>query len=143
MNYPPEAILHLARLIKGNNEGGLWLQKNNYPELILLHLALKGDEDAMKELAKRKHAVLTAFAHAMYNDDAHAAKWLAENKKFEWAAVARIVNKKDRAAEAWLMKHKLIHFAGLAKVMREKEQETQDEDIAGMLRKFIRSFRKK
>mgnify|MGYP003332473868 CR=1 FL=1 len=50
INFPPEAILQLARLIKGNSEGGTWLQKNNFPELILLHLALKGDENAMKKI---------------------------------------------------------------------------------------------
>ena len=143
MNYSPEAILYLARFIKGNEEARVWLQKNNLPELILLCFAIQGNDEAIIELTRKKHIVLTAFAHAILNGDAHASNWLAQNKKFEWAAVVQIVNKKDKVAEAWLAKHKLIHFMGLAKVIREKEEETQDDTVFGMIKKYIRARRKK
>lgn len=152
MNYSPEAILQLARLIKGKEEARTWLQENNYPELILLNYALEGDtrieayahrrEEAIRELIRLKHPVLVAFAQAMAGDNV-AANWLGQNKKYEWAAVVSIVNKKDRGAEAWLARYKLIHFAGLAKVLREKEDETQEDDIFGLLKKFTRSIRRK
>jgi hypothetical protein len=146
MKYSPEAILQLSRLIKGNTEALTWLQKNNFPELILLHYTLEGDTciekyeyrryEALKELIRLKQTVLVAFAKAMMGDN-HAANWLVENKKYEWAAIVSIVNKKDKGAEAWLVKHKLTHFAELAKTLREKEEEMQEDDIFGLLKKLI------
>lgn len=146
MNYSPEAILQLARLIKGNTEALAWLQKNNFPELILLRYALEGDtrietyahrrDEALRELIRLKHIVLVAFAKAMMGDN-NAANWLGQNKKYEWAAVVSIVNKKDKGAEEWLARHKLTHFAGLAKVLREKEEEMKEDDIFGLLKKLV------
>jgi hypothetical protein len=143
MNYTPETIRYFIQLMKGDDSARVWLQRNNFHELILLHFALEGKEEAMRELTKLKFVALVAFAHAIVNGDVHAANWLAENKKFEWAAVVRYVNKKDRNAEMWLLKHKLYHFAELARAIREKEEATQDDDILGLFRKFIQSFRKK
>src|ERR1051326_7426286 len=119
MSYSPEAILQLARLIKGNEEARTWLQRNGYSELILLHYALEGDtrieafehrrQEAVKELIRLKQPTLVAFAQAMLGDN-QAANWLGQNKKYEWAAVVSIVNKKDKGAELWLARHKLLYL---------------------------------
>lgn len=143
MNYTKEPIVHLTALIKGDDNARAWLQKNNFPELILFHFALNGREEAIRKLAEGKYVELTAFTHAVVNGDARAANWLAENNKFIWAAMASIINKKDKGAEAWLMRHNYPHFLELARTILQKEQDEQDEDILGMFRKFIRSVRKK
>lgn len=153
MNYPPEAIIQLSHLIKNDDSEALkWLQKNRFPELILLRYAIEGDtrvenfayrrNEALKELTRLKHLVLVAFAEAMAGN-ASAANWLGQNKKYEWAAIVSYVNKKDKGAEQWLMRHKLTHFMSLAKVLREKEEETEEDDIFGLLRKFMKTIQKK
>lgn len=152
MNYPPEAIIQLSRFIENDDGEALaWLQKNHFPELILLRYALEGDtrvetfayrrNEALKELTRLKHIVLVAFAEAMAGD-ASAANWLGQNKKYEWAAIVSFVNKKDKGAEQWLIKHNLTHFTLLAKVLREKEEETEEDDILGILKKLIYLFKK-
>ena len=80
MNYNKEEINHLIAFIKGNDESRAWLQKNNFPELILLHYAINGNEQALKELANKKHIELTAFAHAVLGD-IRASNWLTKNNK--------------------------------------------------------------
>lgn len=139
--YSKDAILHLASLIKGSDEARIWLQKNNFPELILLSYAIDGNDEALRELARKKHVELTAFAHAVL-DDKRAFNWLAVNKKFIWAATVRVTYK-DINAEAWLLKHNLPHFAELGKAIRKREEETQADDVFGLIRKFIHSFRNK
>lgn len=49
MTYSSETIKHLTKLIQGNEESRLWLQKNNFHELILLHYYLNGYEDSLKK----------------------------------------------------------------------------------------------
>jgi hypothetical protein len=138
MNYSKETIAHLTKLIQtGDETSRLWLQKNNFPELILLHFALDGNENAFHELKNKKFAELTAFALVVLQDDKQAYKWLAENKHFLWAATARVTYK-DKSAEAWLMASKLPHYVDLAKAILKNEENQQADDVLGLFRKFIR-----
>ena len=65
MNYDKDAILHLSALIKGNDEARLWLIKNNYPELVLLHYFINGRDDALKNLNEKNHFEVSAFAESV------------------------------------------------------------------------------
>jgi hypothetical protein len=140
--YNAETIKHLTALIKGDDSSRAWLQKNNFPELILLHFALEGNEKAFHELKNKKHAELTAFSLVVLQDDKQAYNWLALNKHFLWAATARVTYK-DKNAEAWLMRNHLPHYAELAKAILKNEESQQADDIFGLFRKFIGALRKK
>lgn len=139
MDYSKETIQHLTALIKGDDSAREWLQQNNFPELILLHYALGDNEEALRELTKKKEIELVAFVHAV-QDDKRAFNWLAENKKFTWAATVRVTYK-DNNAEAWLMRNHLSHFAELGRAIRKNEEEGQADDIFGLFKKFIRVFK--
>jgi hypothetical protein len=139
--YNAEAIKHLTKLIQGDEASRLWLQKNNFPEFILLHFALDGNEKAFHTLKEKKHTVLTAFVLAVL-DDKRAYNWLAENKHFTWAAAVKVTYK-DKTAEAWLMRNKLEHFAELAKAIRKNEEDVAADDIPGLLKKLIGVIKKK
>mgnify|MGYP001557905995 CR=1 FL=1 len=133
MSYSPGAIIHLANLIKGNDASRLWLIKNNYPELVLLHYSINGRDDAMKELIKKKHVAITAFAHSI-RGNARAFNWLAENKKFELAATIQVLYKK-RNAWLWLKNNKLDHYLILADAIRKRLDEEESGDIFSFIMK--------
>ena len=139
MTYSKEAIQHLTRLIKGENASREWLQKNNFPELILLHFALDGNDNAFHELKDRKYAELSAFALAIL-DDKRAFNWLAENKHFIWAATIRVTYR-DPQAETWLMRNNLPHYADLGRAIRENEENAAADDVFGLMKKFINIFK--
>lgn len=136
MNYTQEAIFHVTEFIKGNDAARAWLQKNHYPELILLQYALNGNDEALKELAYKKHIELTAFVHAV-QDDKRAFNWLAQNKKFIWAATVRVTYN-DKNAEVWLVRNQLPHYAELGKAIRKNEENESADDVFGLMKKFIR-----
>lgn len=138
MIYDKEAILHLTELIKGKDEARLWLIKNNYPELVLLHYSINGYDDALKKLIKNKHIEITAFAHAV-RGDAKAFNWLAENKKFELAAAIQIIYKK-KSAGMWLKKNKLDHYLILGETIRKRLEEEEKGDIFSF---FMNPFKRK
>lgn len=143
MVYSKEAIQHLTKLIQTGDEAArIWLQRNNFPEFILLHFALEGNENAFHELKNKKYAELTAFALVVLEDDKQAYNWLAQNKHFTWAATARVTYK-DQNAEAWLMRNHLSHHVELGKAILKNEENQQPDDVFGLFRKFIRIFRKK
>lgn len=139
MNYPKEAIQQLTSFIGGNDEGRAWLQKNNFPELILLHYSIEGNDQALQELTRKKHVELTAFVHAVL-DDKRAFNWLAENKKFILAATVRVTYN-DKNAEAWLMKNNLSHYVALGRAIKKNEANEAADDIFSLMRKFIHLFR--
>ena len=141
MNYPKEAIRQLTSFIGGNDEGRAWLQKNNFPELILLHYSIDGNDQALKELARKKHIDLIAFVHAI-QDDKQAFNWLAKNKKLVMAATVRVTYN-DKNAEAWLMRHDLSQYVELGRAIRKNEENESADDVFGLMRKFINWFRKK
>lgn len=136
MNYNKEVISRLTELIKGNDTARGWLQKNNFPELILLHYSFIGHDDALKKVSDKEHFDVVAFAHAVRGDK-KALKWLLENKKTEWAATANLINQ-DKKAEAWLRNYKLYHYIELAKAIKENTDIVEDDDI---FRTIARSFR--
>ena len=136
MNYAPEPILHLTALILGKDESRIWLKENNFPELILVHYAIDGRDEALAELTRRKDVDLTAFVHAV-QDDKRAYNYLAENKKFIWAATVRVTYK-DPNAEAWLLRNNLPHFVQLGRAIRKNEEDEAADDIFGLMRKIMR-----
>jgi len=140
MNYPKEAIQQLTSLIGGNDEGRAWLQKNNFPELILFHYAVDGNEQALLELTKKKYVDLIAFVHAI-QDDKLAFNWLAKNKKIVMAATTRVTYN-DKDAEAWLMRHNLPHYVELGRSIKKNEANEAADDVFGLMKKFINWFRK-
>ncbi len=137
--YIPEAIKHLTKLIQGDDSARVWLQQNNFPELILVHYAIDGNDEALRELTKQKQVDLVAFVHSI-QDDKRAFNWLAENKKFIWAATVRVAYK-DNNAEEWLMRNNLAHYLELGRAIRKKEEEEAPDDIFGLLKKLVRSFK--
>jgi len=139
MNYSREAIQHLTELIKGVDTARDWLQTNNFPELILVHYSLEGNETALRELTQKKYVDLVAFVHAV-QDDKRAYNWLAENKKFTWAATVRVTYK-DNNAEAWLMRNNLSWYADLGRAIRMNEENEQADDIFGLFRKIIQALK--
>ena len=54
--YSSESIRQLTKLILGEDSARAWLQKNNFPELILLHYSLEGNDVALRELTQKKHS---------------------------------------------------------------------------------------
>lgn len=134
--YNKEAIERLTLLVKGSDKGRAWLQQNNFPELILLHYAIDGNDEALKQLTKAKNIDLVAFTHAVL-DDKRAFNWLAENKKFVLAATVKVTYN-DKNAEAWLIKNDLSHFAELGKAIRENEQNQSADDIFGVMKNLFR-----
>ncbi len=140
MIYNKNEISHLTALIKGDESARTWLQENNFPELILAHYSLDGNDEALRELTKKKHVELTAFVHAV-QDDKRAFNWLAENKNFTWAATVRVTYN-DRNAEAWLLKNNLSHYVELGKAIRKNEENEAADDVFGLLRKFIAYLKK-
>ena len=138
MNYEKDAILNLVALIKGNDDARLWLVKNNFPELVLLHYSIAGKDDALKELIKKKYVDITAFAHSV-RGDSRAFNWLVENKKFIWAATIQVLYKKQ-AAILWLKKNKLDHYLLLAEAI----QKWLDEENSGDIFSFFKNpFKRK
>ena len=139
MEYNTETIRHLTKLILGDDASRIWLQKNNFPELIMLHFALKDNTKVLQELANKKHVELVFFAQAAL-DNKSAFNWLAKNKKFIWAATVRVVYK-DKGAEAWLLRNHLSHFAELGKAILKNKEEDDSSDILGIFKKIIKPFK--
>lgn len=137
--YNAEIITHLAKFIGGDDASREWLQKNNFPELILLAYAIDGNDPALIELTKQKHVDLVTFAHAVL-DDKRAFNWLAQNKKFLLAATVR-VSYGDKGAEAWLARNNYHHFIELGRAIKKNEEEQAPDDIFGLMKKFINIFR--
>ncbi|TAL62746.1 MAG: hypothetical protein EPN85_01915 [Bacteroidetes bacterium] len=137
--YNVETIKHLTKLIRGDDASRAWLQKNKFPELILLHYAIDGNDQALIELTRKKHVKLVAFVHAVL-DDKRAFNWLAESKNFIWAATVRVTYK-DSNAEAWLMRNNLSHYMELGRAIRKKEEDEAPDDVFGLMKKFINIFK--
>jgi hypothetical protein len=136
MTYEKDAILHLSELIKGNDESRLWLIKNNFPELVLLHYSINKRDDALKELMKKNYVEVTAFAQSI-RGNARAFNWLAENKKFILAATVQVIYKK-REAGIWLKKNKLDHYLILAETIRKRLDEEESGDVFSILNKIFK-----
>ena len=71
-----------------------------------------------------------------------ASNWLKHEKKYISAAVASIINKKDKSAEKWLLQHNFPYFLNLAKAIQKKIYDEQDDDIFGIITKFVKSLKK-
>jgi hypothetical protein len=136
MNYSKEAIQHLTQFIKGDDAGRAWLQKNNFPELILFYYSILGQKEAVRELIKNKQDEIIAFALAA-RGDAKAFNWLVENKKFIPAAVVQSIYEK-KPARLWLLKHNLNHYLDLADAIKEKFKEDEKGDIFAIFNKFLK-----
>ena len=137
--YSAEIIKHLAKLIQGDETSRVWLQKNNFPELILLAYAVDGNDPALIELTKQKQVDLVAFTHAVL-DDKRAFNWLAQNKKFILAATVRVTYG-DKGAEAWLARNNYHHFIELGRAIKKNEDEQAADDVVGLMKKFINIFK--
>jgi hypothetical protein len=127
MLYPKEAILHLNAWIDGSTNAKLWLQENNYEELVQLKDASSRHSKPMEYLLVNKFIVLAAFVNAIW-DDPTAFKLLMDQKQFHWAAVANYINGDDKAA-MFLKKNNLEHYAELgfkiqAKIRKEGDAGT-------------------
>ena len=140
MEYTVKTIRHLTKLILGDDTSRDWLQKHNFPELILLHFSIEGNDEALKKLIQSKHVEIAAFAQAVL-DDKQAFNALAKNKKYTWAATVKVAYK-DKKAEEWLLRYDLAHYAALGRAIGQKLKEQSGNDTLGMMKKFITILKK-
>lgn len=125
--YPPDVIKVLIDLVKGNKSAKVWLERNNFPELVQLNDAVSRYAKALEYLLVHKHITLAAFVNAVW-EDKQAFHLLMENKEFNWAAMADYINGNDKAAD-FLKKNKLENYAELADEMLKKIRKEGDENI--------------
>ncbi len=125
MNYPKEAIEKTTAWVNDDPRAKLWLQQNNFEELIQLKEAASRHSKPFEYLLVHKHLILAAFVNAIW-DDKKAFQLLMEKKEFVWAAMANYINGDDNAA-AFLKKNKLEHYAQLAHVIQAKIRREGDE----------------
>ena len=105
MHYPKEAIEKATAWVDGSPSAKLWLEKNNFPELVYLRDAASRHAKAFEYLLVHKHIILATFVNAIW-DDKKAFKLLMDGKQYHWAAMANYINGDDNAA-AFLKKNNI------------------------------------
>lgn len=125
MLYPKEVIEKTSLWIEGDVKAKLWLQQNNFEELVQLKNAVSRYPKAFEYLLVHKHIVLAAFVNAVW-EDKKAFKLLMDKKEFLWAAMANYINGDDNAA-TFLNKNNLKHYAELAHKIQAKIRREGDE----------------
>lgn len=122
--YKREVIDKLAEWVEGNASAKLWLQNNNFEELVQLKDAVSRYPKAFEYLLIHKHTVLAAFVNAVW-DDKKAFELLMNKKEFIWAAMANFINGDENAA-VFLRKNNLGYYIHLAAVFQTKLRKEGD-----------------
>lgn len=115
MSYPAASIIALSQYLLTDEEAGIWLQRNHFPELLMLADYLQCRNPRIFDtLLADGHKELCAFIDA-WNGKAGAVNYLLRTGNAEWAAVANTANG-DFNAEEWLNKTGNAHYARLADI---------------------------
>ena len=125
MIYSKEVIEKASAWIEGDIGAKLWLQQNNFEELVQLKNAASRYPKAFEYLLVHKHIILAAFVNAIW-EDKKAFKLLLDKKEFLWAAMANYINGDDNAA-IFLNKNNLKHYSELAHKIQAKIRKEGDE----------------
>jgi hypothetical protein len=125
MLYQKEVIEKTNAWIDDDIKAKIWLQQNNFEELVQLKNAVSRYAKSFEYLLVHKHFILAAFVNAIW-DDKKAFKLLIEKKEFVWAAMANYINGDDDAAN-FLNKNNLKYYAELAHKIQAKIRKEGDE----------------
>lgn len=112
----------LAEALNGNDRAQEWLQRQGKQELVMLHDAIRFDDDgAMEWLHEYGHDELGLFVTAC-DGDPYAVQALYDGNKSRLAAVAGAVIGDERSMK-YLEKNNMKQWINLVKAIQKCQQE--------------------
>lgn len=116
-----QTVIHLADALTGNDRAQEWLQRTGRQELIMLHDAIRFDDDgAMEWLHEYGHDELGLFITAI-DGDPYAVQALFDGKQSRLASVAGAVIGDERAIQ-YLQKNNLKPWIKLVEAIKKCQE---------------------
>jgi len=117
-----QTVQHLADALKGNDRAQEWLQRTGRQELVMLHDAIRFDDDsAMEWLHEYGHDELGLFVTAI-DGDPYAVQALFDGKQSRLASVAGAVIGDERSIQ-YLQKNNLKQWMNLVEAIKKCQSE--------------------
>ncbi len=117
-----QTVQHLAQALEGNDRAQEWLQRQGRQELVMLHDAIRFDDDsAMEWLHEYGHDELGLFVTAI-SGDPYAVQALFDGKQSRLASVAGAVIGDERSIQ-YLQKNNLKVWIHLVEAIKKCNSE--------------------
>jgi hypothetical protein len=117
-----QTVQHLADALNGSDRAQQWLQQQGRQELVMLHDAIRFDDDsAMEWLHEYGHDELGLFVTAI-DGDPYAVQALFDGKQSRLATTASAVIG-DEKSMAYLQKHGMKQWINLVNAIKKCQEE--------------------